>query len=97
MEAQLLPPCREALRMQSDRLLVTCQATPRARRERIACEGGKLRVWLPVLPVESAANAVLIALLAGLLHLPQRGVTLERGMTTRQKTVAVEGLSAQEF
>jgi uncharacterized protein (TIGR00251 family) len=93
----LQPPCHEAIRVQGDRLLVTCHVTPRARRDRIACEGGKLRVWLQAPPVEGAANEALIALFARALHLPQRRVTLEHGLTARQKTVAVEGLSAQEF
>src|SRR5215475_11908136 len=97
MEALPVLPCHEALRMHSDRLLVTCQVTPRARRDRIACEGGKLRVWLRAPPVDGAANEALIELFARLLHLPKRRVTLEHGLTTRQKTLAVEGLSADEF
>ena len=90
-------PCSEAIREQGDRLLVTCHVTPRARRERVACEQGKLRVWLQAPPVEGAANEALLALLARMLHLPQRDVTLERGRTIRQKTIAIEGLSAEEF
>jgi uncharacterized protein len=92
-----MPPCREAIRPLDGRLLVTCQVTPRARRERIACEAGKLRVWLHAPPVEGAANEALIELFARLLHLPRRAITLERGVTTRQKTLAVEGLSADEL
>jgi uncharacterized protein (TIGR00251 family) len=92
-----MTPCLEAARAQDGRLLVTCQVTPRARSERIACEGGKLRVWLHAPPVKGAANEALIELFARMLNLPRRAITLERGMTTHQKTVAVEGLSAQEF
>jgi uncharacterized protein (TIGR00251 family) len=90
-------PCLEAIRTHDSRLLVTCQVTPRARRERIACEAGKLRIWLHAPPVEGAANEALIELFARLLHLPRRAITLERGVTTRQKTVAIEGLSPPEF
>src|SRR5438552_1535093 len=92
-----MSPCRDATRTHDGHLLVTCHVTPRARRERIACEGGKLRVWLHAPPVEGAANEALIALFARTLHLPQRAITLERGATTRQKTLAVEGMSAEEF
>jgi uncharacterized protein (TIGR00251 family) len=92
-----MPPCLEAIRMRDGRLLVTCHVTPRARRERIACEAGKLRVWLHAPPVEGAANEALIQLFARLLNLPRRAITLERGTTSHRKTVAVEGLSAQEF
>lgn len=91
------PPCLEATRMRDDRLLVTCHVTPHARNERIACEGGELRVWLRAPPLEGAANKALIELFARMLRLPKRAVTLERGATARQKTLAIEGVSVQEF
>jgi uncharacterized protein (TIGR00251 family) len=93
----LIPPCLEATRTRHGRLLVTCHITPRARNERIACERGKLRVWLHAPPVEDAANEALIELIARTLRLPKRAVTLERGATARQKTLAIAGLSVQEF
>jgi uncharacterized protein (TIGR00251 family) len=93
----LTSPCLEAGRVRDGRLLIICHITPRARSERIACEGGKLRVWLHAPPVEGAANEALIELFARTLRLPKRAVTLESGVTARQKTLAIEGLSAQEF
>ncbi len=89
--------CHQATRVQDGRLLVTCHVTPRARRERIACEGGRLRVWLQAPPVEGAANEALTTLFARTLRLPLRGVTLERGASSRQKTLAIERLSEEEF
>jgi len=83
--------------MRDGRLLVTCHVTPRARSERIACEGGKLRVWLHAPPVEGAANETLIELFARTLRLPGRAIALQRGATARWKTLAIEGLSVQEF
>jgi uncharacterized protein (TIGR00251 family) len=93
----LIPPCPETARTRDGRLLVTCYVTPRARRERITCEAGRLRVWLLAPPVEGAANEALIALFARALSLPRRAITLERGATARQKTLSIVGLSAQEF
>jgi uncharacterized protein (TIGR00251 family) len=93
----LAPPCHEAARTRDGRLLVSCHVTPRARRERIACESGRLRVWLRAAPVEGAANEALFALFARTLNLPRRAIILERGATARQKTLAIEGLTAQEF
>lgn len=89
--------CRQATRTHDGRLLVTCHVTPRARRERIACEGGRLRVWLQAPPVEGAANEALTTLFARTLKVPLRGVTLERGAAARQKTLAIERLSEEEF
>jgi uncharacterized protein (TIGR00251 family) len=83
--------------MRDGHLLVTCHVTPRARSERIACEGEKLRIWLRAPPVEGAANEALIELFARTLHLPRRAIALQRGATARWKTLAIEGLSAQEF
>jgi uncharacterized protein YggU (UPF0235/DUF167 family) len=47
--------------------------------------------------VEGAANEALIELFARTLRLPKRAIALERGATARQKTLAIEGLRAQEF
>jgi uncharacterized protein YggU (UPF0235/DUF167 family) len=88
---------REVARARGGRLLVTCHVTPRAQRERIACEGGKLRVWLHAPPVGGAANAALVALFARALNLPTRAITLERGATTRRKTLAIEGIGIETF
>jgi uncharacterized protein (TIGR00251 family) len=92
-----MSPCHDAIRTRDGHLLVICHVTPRSQRERLACVGGKLRVWLHAPPVEGAANEALIELFARLLNLPRRALTLERGATTRLKTVAVEGLSAEEL
>jgi uncharacterized protein (TIGR00251 family) len=92
-----IPSCLTATRARGRRLLVTCHVTPRARRERIACEGAKLRVWLHAPPVEGAANEALIELFARTFKLPRRAITLERGATARQKTLAIEELSIEEF
>jgi uncharacterized protein YggU (UPF0235/DUF167 family) len=97
MESPPMPQCPDLRHAPDGRLLVTCHVTPRARRERLTCEGGNLRLWLQAPPVEGAANGALIALFARRLNLPRRAITLARGATTRQKVVAVEGLSATEF
>jgi uncharacterized protein len=92
-----MPPCHEALRTHGGFLLITCHVTPRARHEHIACEGGKLRIWIHAPPVEGAANEALLELFVRVLNLPRRAVTLQRGATARNKMVAVEGLNEQEF
>lgn len=71
------------------------RVTPRARRNAIALEGDTLRVWLTAPPVDGAANAALLALLAERLGIPKRAVTLVRGETAREKVVAIEGVSVE--
>lgn len=77
------------------RLIVTVRVTPRARRNALTLEGETLRAWLTAPPVDGAANAALVALLAERLGIPKRAVTLLRGETAREKVVAIEGVSVE--
>lgn len=90
-------PCANAVRADGWRLLLAVRVTPRASRDELTCEGGVLRVRLHAPPVEGAANVALIAFLARRLGLPKRNVTLERGAASREKLLAVTGLSLDEF
>jgi uncharacterized protein (TIGR00251 family) len=68
---------------------------PRAKRTEIAGRrGGALLVRLAAPPVDGAANDALRAFLAERLGVPQRQVAIVRGETSRNKTVAIEGISA---
>ncbi|HEV8190930.1 MAG TPA: DUF167 domain-containing protein [Ktedonobacterales bacterium] len=85
------------VREERGRLLVAVRVTPRAARDDMALEGDRLCIRLHAPPVEGAANAALIELLAKRLGMPRRSVTLERGETSREKVLAIAGLSANEF
>jgi uncharacterized protein len=77
---------------------VSVHVQPRAtRNEIVGLHGAALKVRLQAPPVDGAANEALIALFARALNLPKRAITLERGATTRQKTLAIEGISAEDF
>lgn len=66
---------------------------PRASRTAIVgVHGGALKVALTSPPVEGAANAALLGLLAKKLGLPKRDVSLVAGDRSRQKTLAIRGL-----
>lgn len=72
------------------------RVTPRSgRNEIVGWEGEILKVRLKAPPVEGAANEALIAFLAGVLDRPKCQVTLVSGQTSRQKVVAVAGLSRE--
>jgi uncharacterized protein (TIGR00251 family) len=67
---------------------------PRAARTELAgLHGGALKVRLSAPPVDGAANDALIRFIALRLGVPQRAVTLERGTSSREKTVKVEGIA----
>jgi uncharacterized protein len=75
-------------------LTLVVRVTPRAKHDVIKLQDGQLRVWLRAAPVDGAANAALIALLAERLNLPRRAITIIHGETARLKRLAIEGLSA---
>ena len=67
---------------------------PRASRSRVVGEhDGRLKIQISSPPVEGGANAELVELLAGLLGLPKRAVSVAAGGTSRRKTVLVEGIT----
>ncbi|HEU5439009.1 MAG TPA: DUF167 domain-containing protein [Ktedonobacterales bacterium] len=86
-----------AIREEGGRLLVRVRVTPRAATEGIALEGGALRVRVTAPPVEGAANAAVIALLARRLHVPKRAISILRGASAREKLVTVEGIGEAEL
>lgn len=74
------------------------RAKPRARKSRIdgTREDGSLEVALAAPPVDGAANAELVRVLAAALEIPRRSVEILRGETAQTKLVAVHGLSVDE-
>lgn len=76
---------------------MSVRVTPRAAADELALDGETLRARVHAPPVEGAANAALIALLAARLRIAKSGIQVERGATSRAKVVAIAGLSADEF
>ena len=77
---------------------ITVVVSPGARRTELAGRQGdawKVRVAAP--PERGRANAAACELLAGLLGVPRRGVTVAAGTSSRRKTILVEGLEADEI
>jgi uncharacterized protein (TIGR00251 family) len=87
---------RLILREDGETTRLTVRVIPRAGRTGIdgVTEGGALRVRLTAPPVEGAANAALVALLADLLNLPKREIAIIRGAQSREKVVAVSAPAA---
>ena len=79
-------------------VLLHLKVIPRARRTEISGRrGDAILVRLAAPPVDGAANDALIAFLAERLEIPRRQIALARGATTRDKTIAVDGLSPAEI
>ena len=71
---------------------------PRARKTGVAgTRDGALVVRLSAPPVDGAANAALIAYLSSLLDRPRRDVVIVAGQTSREKRIAVSGVTAAQL
>ena len=72
--------------------------TPRGGRDRVdGVRDGVLLVRVAAPPVEGAANAALVRLLADELHVPPTKVRVVVGSTGRRKVVAVEADGVAEM
>jgi uncharacterized protein (TIGR00251 family) len=70
---------------------------PRAARDAVAgVRDGALLVRLSAPPVEGAANEALVALLAQQFGVPRRDVAIVSGHASRDKRVALAGVSAAD-
>jgi uncharacterized protein (TIGR00251 family) len=77
--------------------LLRVRLTPRAGRSQIdGWDGDLLRVRVAAPPVEGKANDALLRLLAGALGVAPSRLRLVRGRTSREKVVAVEGVSGED-
>jgi uncharacterized protein len=77
-------------------VLIDVRVIPRARRSEIAgTRADALQVRLAAPPVDGAANAELIELLAAELKVPKRSVSIVAGETSRQKRVKVSGIDVE--
>lgn len=69
---------------------------PRARKNAITgVLGDALKLALTAPPVEGKANQAVIEFFAGFFAVPRGAVTIVSGLTSRNKTVRVDGLKRQ--
>lgn len=74
------------------------RVTPGSRKEEIAgWHGDALRVRVKAPPERGKATGAAIKLVASRLEIPPRQVSLERGATSRDKLLRIEGLTEREI
>ena len=77
---------------------VGVRVMPRGSRAAIAgVRDGCLLVRVTAPPVDGAANAAVIEILAKALGRPRRSVTIVAGHTARRKTIEIQGVSASDL
>lgn len=93
----LAPAGRPAIRQTSAGVRVDVRVTPRSSRSEIGVireERVSIRVTAP--PVDDAANAAVIDLLARATGAPRGSVRVVGGATSRMKTVEIAGVSVEQ-
>jgi uncharacterized protein len=79
-------------------VILDVRVIPRASKSGLAGKrGDALLVRLHAAPVDGAANAELIDVLADALGVPKRAVSIVSGERSRQKRVQIAGLTADEI
>lgn len=78
--------------------LIRVRVKPRASKNQIEAvtPDGLLSVRLTAPPVEGAANAALVELIAKTLRVPKSAVSVVAGEKSKTKTVSVDGMGAEE-
>jgi uncharacterized protein (TIGR00251 family) len=77
---------------------LSVKVTAGAKRDEIVgWRGSTLRVRVRAAPERGKANEAVCALIAGAVGAPRRAVLVERGHTSRDKLVLVDGLTEEEL
>lgn len=72
------------------RLVLEVHVQPGAKRtERAGTHGGRIKIRLAAPPIDGKANEALVEFLAGEYGVPKRNVTIESGLSSRQKRVSI--------
>jgi uncharacterized protein len=78
-------------------IVLSVRVIPRARKSAIdGTRGDALLVRLKAPPVDGAANAELVRVIASALDVPARNVSIAGGEHARQKRVAVTGIDREQ-
>ncbi|WP_461520374.1 DUF167 family protein [Porticoccus sp.] len=84
----------EHYQWQQSQLLLHCLLQPRSsKNEIVGIQGDRLKIRITAPPVDGKANQHLVALLSKWFGAPKSAITIVRGETGRQKTVAIESPS----
>jgi len=77
--------------------ILRLHVVPDAKSDKVVGQhGGAIKIKLRAPAVEGRANAALIRFLSQQLELPRHAIVLERGRTSRDKLVRIDGLPEEE-
>jgi len=76
--------------------ILSVRVTPRASRNRLVVDQGDVRIYVTAAPVDGEANAAVIEALAKAMRIGKSSLLVVAGHSSRQKTIRIVGLSADE-
>ncbi len=83
--------------MKEDQATIVVQVQPNASQNRMArFEDGVLHLRIAAPPVKGKANQELLRFLSDILEISQTSLTIEKGLTSKRKVIAVTGLTQQQ-
>ena len=83
--------------MKEEQATIVVQVQPNASQNRVArFEDGVLHLRIAAPPVKGKANQELLRFLSDILEISQTSLTIEKGLTSKRKVIAVTGLTQQQ-
>ncbi len=78
-------------------ILFDIRIVPRSSINKLEKNGENLRLKITSAPVEGEANKALILFLSRFLSLPQKSISIERGLSSRNKLIRADGITKEQF
>ena len=83
--------------MKEEQARITVQVQPNASQNKVArFEGGAWHLRIVASPVKGKANRELIKFLSDILGVSKSNLTIEKGLTSKRKAIAIEGMTQEE-
>jgi len=80
-----------------EKLRISVHVNPNARQNKVVgFQDGLLKVMIATPPTRGKANQELLRFLSDLLRISKSNLVIEKGATSKKKTVAISGLSQSE-
>ena len=81
-----------------EKLRISVHVNPNAGQNKVVgFQNGLLKVMIAAPPTKGKANQELLRFLSDFLGVSKSNLNIEKGMTSKKKTVAISGLSQSEF
>ncbi len=83
--------------MKEGQARITVQVQPNASENKVArFEGGVWHLRIAAPPIKGKANRELIKFLSDILGVSKSNLTIEKGVTSKRKVIAIKGLTQEE-